>query len=85
MKLVVGLCLIFVVEFGFSSGVCGILRPALSPEIVKHVGEKAWVVQDLKGKLRFVQRELQSLVVDGEVSNCSYVSSNWEIDQVPYI
>lgn len=85
MKLVVGLCLIFVVEFGFSSEVCGILRPVLSPVIVKRVGEKSWVVQDLKGKLRFVQRELQSLVLDGEVSNCSYVNSNWEIDQVPYI
>ena len=30
MKLVLGLSLIFVVEFGFSSGVCGILRPVLS-------------------------------------------------------
>ena len=30
VKLVVGLSLIFVVEFGFSSGVCGILRPVLS-------------------------------------------------------
>ncbi|KAK7861108.1 hypothetical protein CFP56_024207 [Quercus suber] len=81
VKLVVGLSLIFAVEFGFSSGVCGILRPVLSPEIVKHVGEKSWVVQDLKGKLRFVQRELQGLIVDGEVSNCSYVDSTWEIDQ----
>ncbi|KAK4587329.1 hypothetical protein RGQ29_024156 [Quercus rubra] len=81
VKLVVGLSLFFVVEFGFSSGVCGILRPVLSPEIVKHVGEKSWVVQDLKGKLTFVQRELQGLVVDGEVSNCSYVNSIWEIDQ----
>lgn len=84
VKLVVGLSLFFVVEFGFSSGVCGSLRPVLSPEIVKHVGEKSWVVQDLKGKLTFVQRELQGLVVDGEVSNCSYVNSIWEIDQVPY-
>ena len=29
VKLVVGLSLIFMVEFGFSSGVCAILRPLL--------------------------------------------------------
>jgi hypothetical protein len=79
LKLVMGLSLIFMAKFGFS---CGVLKPVLSPEIVKHVGEKSWVVQDLKGKLRFLQRELQGLV-DVEVSNCSYINSNWEIDQVP--
>lgn len=77
LKLVMGLSLIFMAKFGFS---CGVLKPVLSPEIVKHVGEKSWVVQDLKGKLRFLQRELQGLV-DVEVSNCSYINSNWEIDQ----
>ncbi|KAG6726779.1 hypothetical protein I3842_02G096600 [Carya illinoinensis] len=80
MRLVLGLNLIFIAEFGLSRGISGVLRPVLSPGIVKNVGEKSWVAQDLKGKLRFVQRELQSLV-DAEVSNCSNTNSVWKIDQ----
>jgi len=82
-RLVLGLCLIFVAEFGFSCGVSGLLQPVLSPDIVRSLGEKSWAVKDLKGRLRFVQKELQGLV-DGQISNCSYSNSIWKIDQVPY-
>jgi hypothetical protein len=82
-RLVLGLCLIFVAEFGFSCGISGLLQPVLSPDIVRSLGEKSWAVKDLKGRLRFVQKELQGLV-DGQISNCSYSNSIWKIDQVPY-
>lgn len=76
-RLVLGLILIIMVQFGIS---CGVIGPVLSPDAVKNIGEKSWVVQDLKGSLRFLQRELQGLV-DGEVSNCSSTNSAWKIDQ----
>lgn len=82
-RLVLGLSLIFVAEFGFSRGVSGLLQPVLSSDTVRSLGEKSWAVKDLKGRLRFVQRELRGLV-NGEISNCSYTNSIWEIDQVPY-
>lgn len=82
-RLVLGLSLVFVAKFGFSCGVSGLFQPVLSPDIVRNIGEKSWDVKDLKGRLRFLQRELQGLV-DAEISNCSYTNSIWEIDQVPY-
>ncbi|KAK0580481.1 hypothetical protein LWI29_002435 [Acer saccharum] len=73
--------LIFVVEFGFSWVVCGVLKPELSPEIVRSVSERSWIVQDLSKRLRFLQNKLMSIVVDGRVSNCSFSDSKWEINQ----
>ncbi|KAK1592870.1 hypothetical protein Q3G72_031779 [Acer saccharum] len=80
-KLVSVLSLIFAVEFGFSWVVSGVLKPELSPEIVRSVGERSWIVQDLSRRLRFLQNELKSIVVDGRVSNCSFSDSKWEINQ----
>ncbi|MED6205506.1 hypothetical protein PIB30_018288 [Stylosanthes scabra] len=76
------LCLGFLLcaDIVFPKIVSGIIRPALSPDLVKRVGEKCWHVEDLNGKLRLLQKELAS-VVDGKVSNCSHVHSLWKISQ----
>ncbi|KAE8077059.1 hypothetical protein FH972_015664 [Carpinus fangiana] len=79
-RLMLGLSLVFVAKFGFSSGVSGLFQPVLSTDIVRNIGEKSWDMKDLKGRLRFLQRELQGLV-DAKISNCSYTNSIWEIDQ----
>lgn len=81
-RLILGLSLVYVVVYGFYSNlVSGVLKPVLSPEVVRNAGEKSWVVQDLNGRLRFLQKEMQGLV-PGTVSNCSYPNSIWEITQV---
>ncbi|KAG4998354.1 hypothetical protein AAZX31_10G234800 [Glycine max] len=60
--------------------VSGVFQPSLSPDVVKRVGEKCSLVRDLNGKLRLLQKELASVVV-GEVSNCSFTDTLWEISQ----
>ncbi|TKY51170.1 Sigma non-opioid intracellular receptor 1 [Spatholobus suberectus] len=60
--------------------VSGVLKPSLSPDVVKRVGEKCSRVRDLNGKLRLLQKELASVVVGG-VSNCSFADTLWEISQ----
>ncbi|XP_050374647.1 uncharacterized protein LOC126792225 [Argentina anserina] len=80
-KLVLGLSLVYEVIYGVYCNLgSAVLRPALSAEIVRSVGEKSWVVQDLNGRLKFLQKEMQGLV-PGKVSNCSYPNSLWEITQ----
>ncbi|KAH7522303.1 hypothetical protein FEM48_Zijuj07G0124000 [Ziziphus jujuba var. spinosa] len=80
-RLALVLSLIFMADYGFSRTVSGIVKPALSPDLVRNVGEKSWgAVKDLNGKLRLFQKELQGLV-HGEVSNCSYANSAWKISQ----
>lgn len=81
LKLVLFLGLIFAVEFGFCWLVSGVLKPELSAEIVRSVGQRSWVVQDLNKRVRFLQNEIKS-IVDGGGSNCSSVDSKWEINQV---
>ncbi|PSS33861.1 Sigma non-opioid intracellular receptor 1 like [Actinidia chinensis var. chinensis] len=80
VRLVLGLGLFFAVEFGFSWAVLGVLKPDLSPEIVKNLSEKAEILQDVNDKLGFLQRETQNLVI-GKVSNCSSNESLWKINQ----
>ncbi|KAL1296292.1 hypothetical protein HN51_057001 [Arachis hypogaea] len=80
LRILLGLGFLLCADIVFPKIVSGIIRPALSPELVKRVGEKCWHVQDLNGKLRFLQKELAS-VVDGKVSNCSHVHSLWKISK----
>ncbi|GLU08886.1 hypothetical protein SLE2022_257700 [Rubroshorea leprosula] len=75
-----GLTLFFVVEFGFPWVVSGVLRPVLTRETVKSIGERSTDVKDLNAKLRFLQNELKGFV-HGKVSNCSNTDSIWEINQ----
>ncbi|TQD89106.1 hypothetical protein C1H46_025333 [Malus baccata] len=79
-RLILGLSLVYVARCGFSNMVSGALKPILSLEIVRNVGEKSWVMDDLNGRLRFLQKEMQGLV-PGRVSNCSYPNSIWDISQ----
>lgn len=81
-RLVLGLSLLFIAETGFSRGLCGVLRPALSPDIVRKIGARSRFVQDLTGSLRFMENELKRFVADGKVSNCSHMHSIWKMDQV---
>lgn len=81
LKLIFVLSLIFAAAAGFSWAIAGVIRPSLSAEIVRTAGRNSQFVQDLNGKLRVLQRELQGMV-KGEISNCSYSNSMWKIDQV---
>ncbi|KAK7343598.1 hypothetical protein VNO77_12461 [Canavalia gladiata] len=64
----------------FPWAVSGLFQPSFSPDVVKRVGEKCSQQHDLNGKLRFLQKELAS-IVSWEVSNCSFVDTLWEISQ----
>ncbi|XP_054807672.1 uncharacterized protein LOC129309927 isoform X2 [Prosopis cineraria] len=79
-RLVLGLCLLFFTVVVFTLVVSRIFQPVLSPDVMKRVGEKSSVDQNLNGKFRFLQRELQHIVI-GKVQNCSYGNSLWEISQ----
>lgn len=81
LRLVLVLSLFVALEIGFSWMVSGVLRPVLSPDIVRSVGERSCVVHDLNERLRFLKSELEG-IVHGKVSNCSYNDSKWEINQV---
>ncbi|KAJ6312962.1 hypothetical protein OIU76_011374 [Salix suchowensis] len=79
--LVLGSSLLFRVETGFSWGGCRVLRPVFSSDMVRSIGERSWVVQDLNRRLGFLQSELKGFVENGKVSNCSFMDSLWEINQ----
>ncbi|XP_059649575.1 uncharacterized protein LOC132295357 [Cornus florida] len=80
MRLIVGLSLILAAEHGCSWVVSEFLQPQLSPDMVRNVGEKSWVFQDLNQRLEFLKKELQG-VVEGEVSSCRSIDSFWEINK----
>ncbi|KAJ6431449.1 hypothetical protein OIU84_018847 [Salix udensis] len=79
--LVLGSSLLFRVETGFSWEGCRVLRPVFSSDMVRSIGERSWVVQDLNRRLGFLQSELKGFVENGKVSNCSFMDSLWEINQ----
>ncbi|KAG5236583.1 C-8 sterol isomerase [Salix suchowensis] len=58
-----------------------VLRPVFSSDMVRSIGERSWVVQDLNRRLGFLQSELKGFVENGKVSNCSFMDSLWEINQ----
>ncbi|GMI70527.1 hypothetical protein like AT1G05440 [Hibiscus trionum] len=79
-KLLLGLNLVLVMEIGFSWVLGGFLKPVLTRDIVRSLGERASMKQNLNGKLRFLQNELKGFH-NLKVSNCSNTDSIWEIDQ----
>lgn len=81
---VLGLGFLLSADVVFSRVASGIFQPALSPDVVKRVGEKCLQVEDLNGKLRLLQKDLTS-IVDGKVSNCILSDSTWKISQVPLL
>lgn len=83
VTLVFVLSLILAVTTGFSCAIARVIRPKLSAEIVRTASKNSQFVQNLNGKLRVLERELQGMV-NAEISNCSYSNSYWEIDQVDF-
>jgi hypothetical protein len=75
---------LFFADIVLSKVVSVVFQPSLSPDLIKRVGEKCHEVHDLNGKLRFLQKELGN-IVHGEVSNCSFTDSSWEINQVNFV
>ncbi|KAM1512409.1 hypothetical protein PS1_024444 [Malus domestica] len=61
-RLILGLSLVYVAMCGFYMMVSGALKPIMSPEMVRNVSEKSWAVDDMNGRLRFLQKEMQGLV-----------------------
>ncbi|KAM1076171.1 hypothetical protein ACFX2J_023496 [Malus domestica] len=61
-RLILGLSLVYVAMCGFYMMVSGALKPIMSPEMVRNVSEKSWVGDDMNGRLRFLQKEMQGLV-----------------------
>ncbi|CAA2999987.1 C-8 sterol isomerases [Olea europaea subsp. europaea] len=78
VRLILGFIIIFAAEYGFSCMVYGVLKPKLSSDIVKNLGEKSWVFKDFNERLLFLKNELQGFV-DNKVSTC--VDSVWKINQ----
>ncbi|KAL2469870.1 C-8 sterol isomerase [Abeliophyllum distichum] len=78
--LVLGLNMVFAAEYGISWMISGVLKPKLSPDFVKNLGEKSLVLKDLNSRMSFLENELQGVVNKG-VSNCSSVDSVWKISQ----
>ena len=83
IRLLWGLSLILAAEFGFSWVVSGILRPELSREKVRILGEKSLVSKDLNERLSFLKKDLWGLV-GKQISHYSYVGSPWKINQVKF-
>lgn len=81
LKLVLVLSLFLAAEIGFSRMVSEVLRPELTPDTVRKVGERSWVVNDMNERLRFLQNELK-FIVHGKISNCSCSDSKWEVSKV---
>ncbi|KAL2506792.1 C-8 sterol isomerase [Abeliophyllum distichum] len=80
MRLILGFVMVFAAEYGFSCMVYGFLKPDLSPDIVKNLGEKLWVFEDINERFLFLKNELQGFV-DNKVCTCSSVDSVWKINQ----
>lgn len=73
--------LIFGVEFGVSWVVPRVLEPKLSSEVVRDLGWKSWVLQDLNERIVYLSKEV-NVLVGAKVSNGSSVNFIWEIIQV---
>ncbi|XP_058212175.1 uncharacterized protein LOC131324285 [Rhododendron vialii] len=80
MSLVLRMSLVFLAESGFSWAVFRVLKPGLSPEIVRNFGEKSWVLEDVHEKVEFLHREIKSLV-NGNTEDCSSDESLWKINR----
>lgn len=81
LRFLVGLSLVFVLEYGVSNVVSGVFEPELALDVVRKLSEKSWVSNDLNERLIFFKNELERLV-DDEVSNCSSFDSLWKVNQV---
>ncbi|PIN19832.1 hypothetical protein CDL12_07481 [Handroanthus impetiginosus] len=80
VRILWGLILAFVVQYGLSWIVSGVQNPRLSQDIVKNLGEKSRDFEGLKRRFVFLKNDLEGLV-GKEVSSCSCLDSLWKINQ----
>ncbi|KAK4425663.1 hypothetical protein Salat_1760300 [Sesamum alatum] len=80
MKFLLALTLVFGLEYGVSWMVSGVLKTALTPDIVKNLGEKSWDLEGLNARFHFLRNKLRGLV-GNRVSSCSSVDSAWKVNQ----
>jgi hypothetical protein len=83
LKVMMVLGVLLFADVVLSRVVSVVFQPSLSEDIVKRVGEECHKVQDLNGKLKFLQKEFGG-IVNGKVSNCSFTDKSWKINQVLY-
>ncbi|KAI3525665.1 hypothetical protein L1887_04636 [Cichorium endivia] len=80
MKCVIILFLIVIMKLGFSFFTSGVMKPKLSPEIVRDLSEMSSGIQDVKEGFKFLNNELHNLVGDS-VQKASSTYPKWEIVQ----
>lgn len=80
LKVMMVLGVLLFADVVLSRVVSVVFQPSLSEDIVKRVGEECHKVQDLNGKLKFLQKEFGG-IVNGKVSNCSFTDKSWKINQ----
>ncbi|KAI6683672.1 hypothetical protein NL676_029585 [Syzygium grande] len=80
LRWVLCVVLIFMADLGLRWLVSAAVRPELSSDAVRQIGEDSQRVGDLIWKIRFLQREIGGFV-EGRVSNCSDQNSAWKISQ----
>lgn len=82
LRILAGLCFLWVLDSGFSAVVLRDFSPKLTAEIVKEAAEESRVLSgDLRGGLRVLQQKIER-VVGEKVSDCSSDDSIWEFKQV---
>ncbi|XP_008804953.1 uncharacterized protein LOC103718083 [Phoenix dactylifera] len=81
LRFLAGLCLLWVLDSGFSAVVWTDFSPKLTAETVKQAGEESGVLLgDLTGGLRVLLQKIERAVGE-KVSDCSSDDSVWEFKQ----
>ncbi|KAM7485531.1 hypothetical protein LguiA_001540 [Lonicera macranthoides] len=80
VRVILGVGLIFGVDFAVSWVVPRVLEPKLSSEVVRDLGGKSWVLQDWNERMVILSKEV-NVLVGAKVSNGSSVNFIWEIIQ----
>lgn len=80
-RLFFGVCLVLGLEFGFSWVVSRGLRPELSKELVRNLGEDSWGFMDLNDRFVYLSNGIKGLI-GAKNLNGSFVDHTWEINQV---
>ncbi|KAH6769912.1 hypothetical protein C2S52_014715 [Perilla frutescens var. hirtella] len=80
VRFLLGLALVYGLEYGFSWMVSEGLKTQLWPELVRNMADNSRVREDLNGRFLFLKNELEGFV-GNRVSSCSSVDSVWKISQ----
>ncbi|KAL3648968.1 hypothetical protein CASFOL_005371 [Castilleja foliolosa] len=80
VRLILGLILVYGVDFGVSWMVSRVLKARLSPGLVMDLGENSKGIEGLNGRFMFLKNGLEGFV-GKQVSSCSSIDSVWKITQ----